>query len=604
MKLEYNKSVRWIFGWINGADAYMLAGVFLTLIWFVVDWCMSTTFRSMSSPQLYLINFTLSLLLLFPWMVTRNRIVGLIVMFVIAMVCEANLIYYRTYFTAIPPGGYLMAGNMMDFTDSIWPNLRWSDLGFVVIFTATVIAFYSQRNVTRSKRSGLRGYAVTTCIFSLISFIYIMCLGGFYKAYDNLTTGVTTYTLAGHIVFRFMEDARLQNTDPSEVKAVDDWICNHKERYMPNPSINPRKNVVLVICESMESWPIGLEIEGKPITPFLNSLVGDSTTFYAPYVMTQVGCGHSIDGQLIYTTGLLPTSNNVYSYKYLDRIYPSLNKILKKDRNTKSIVMTIDKPQTWNMMAVERAFGYDTVLHRHNWKEDEIVQRKISDGSFFRQSVAELKKGELWTEDSPVMLTFVTYSGHYPFKLKDELKDKDFDISKMGLPRLLENYITMTHYVDSQLKTIVDYIKSRNDFEETMIVILGDHEGLGMNRKTFLENSEFAREHVWNGRYTPMLVVNAPVNGRYDEVMGQIDVFPTILDFLGVSSDEWRGVGVSVLDPSRPAVAISASPLEMDGDVDSVPADVMQHIKSAQSVSEMIIMHDLYGKRTKRHEKD
>ena len=604
MKLEYNKSLRWIFGWIKGADAYMLAGMFLTLIWFVVDWCMSTTFRSMSNPQLYLINFTLSLLLLFPWMVTRNRIVGLIVMFVIAMVCEANLIYYRTYFTAIPPGGYLMAGNMMDFTDSIWPNLRWSDLGFVVILAATVIAFYSQRKVTRSKRSGLRGYAVTTCIFSLISFIYIMCLGGFYKAYDNLTTGVTTYTLAGHIVFRFMEDARLQNTDPSEVKAVDDWMLKHKERYMPNPLKNPRKNVVLVICESLESWPIGLEIEGKPITPFLNSLVSDSTTFYAPYVMTQVGCGHSIDGQLIYTTGLLPTSNNVYSYKYPDRIYPSLNKILKKDRDAKSIIMTTDKPMTWNMLAIEKAFGYDTVFHRLNWVEDEVIGRKISDGSFFRQSTAELKKGELWPEKSPAMLTFVTYSGHHPFKLKNEFRSQDLDLSRIGLPRLLENYIIMTHYVDSQLKTVIDYIKSRSDFEDTMIVILGDHEGLAMDRKDFLKKSEFARKHVGEGRYTPMIVINSPVTGKYEEVMGQIDVFPTLLDFLGVTSDEWRGIGVSVLDSSRPTVAFSASPQEMDGDASNCSADDLKHLKEAQTVSEMIIMHDLYGKRTKRHEKD
>ncbi len=58
----------------------------------------------------------------------------------------------------------------------------------------------------------------------------------------------------------------------------------------------------------------------------------------------------------------------------------------------------------------------------------------LSDGSFMRQSVAKLKEGELWPVGEPRMLTFVTYSGHNPFRLPDNLKDPDFDVSGLGLP--------------------------------------------------------------------------------------------------------------------------------------------------------------------------
>lgn len=592
---------KWTYDWIKGVDAVMLVGIFMTLLWFDIDWCLSTTFRPMSFPQLYIINFTVSLVLLSPWMLTRNRGVGVSVIFILSLILEANLIYCRTYFTAINPRDYLLAGNMIDFTDSIWPNLRWSDLGFLVIVSLTMLLSF--RSKFSGKRKSLRPYFVLTIAFAILSYIYILCLGGFYKAYDRLvqdcktyTSGVPTYTIAGHILYKLMEEERLRNPDPEELEAVDNWMRDHKERYSPIRCEDTRKNVVLIICESLESWPIGVSLEGREITPFLNDLVNDSSAFFAPKVLTQVCGGHSIDGQLIYTTGLLPTSNVVYSMKYPDRIYPSLNKVLKKDRNTKSILMTTDKPITWNMLAVEKAFGYDTILHHYNWKQDELINSKISDGSFFRQSLQELKKGELWPENSPAMLTFITASGHTPFTISKELRDDDFDISDMHLPKTLEDYITITHYVDSQLKTVVDYIKSRNDYDDTMIVILGDHEGLGLQREEWLKSSDFASEHIGKGRFTPMIVVNSPVNGRFEGVMGQVDVFPTLLDMLGVSDDTWRGVGISVLDKSRPNVAFSARPIDEVGDPGNYTSDEIEHLRSAQPISELIIVHDLYGK--------
>ncbi len=601
MWANMKRIMRWTFGWIKEDNAWMLTGVLATLIWFVIDWCMSTTFRAMSNPQLYLVNMTAALLLLAPWMLTRNRIVALLTILIIALVSEANLIYCRTYFSAIPPESYFIAGNMKDFTSSIWPNMRWSDIGFVVIFIVMLLYCLLRKSVTQGRNLG--PYAATTGILAVVSYFYILCLGGFYRAYDRLvqewmtfTSGVPTYTIAGHIVFKLMEEERMQNPSPEEVRAVEEWLAKHKEKYTPNICIPSRKNLVMVICESLESWPIGLKIDGKEITPFLNNLVNDSSSFYAPHVLTQVCSGHSIDGQLIYTSGLLPTSNAVYSMKYSDRVYPSLNKILKNDRNARSILMTTDKPTTWNMLAVERAFGYDSIFTHNDWIKDEMIFRGITDKSFFRQSLTLLKKGELWPENTPTMLTFITFSGHHPFLLKDEWKDPDFNISNLGLPKILENYITITHYVDSQLHAVVDYVNGRNDSEETMIVILGDHEGLAGDRKEILDSSEFARQNVGSGRYTPFIIVNSPVCGRYEGVIGQIDIFPTILDMLGVEENSWRGLGVSVLDSSRYDVAFSAIPPEMVGNDEGCDKAEIEHIKSAQSVSEKIIMHDLYRK--------
>ena len=57
--------------WFFGADLWksrfgvMAATCFLTMIWFVVDWCMGTTFRAMSIWELWVNNFLAAMVLLF-----------------------------------------------------------------------------------------------------------------------------------------------------------------------------------------------------------------------------------------------------------------------------------------------------------------------------------------------------------------------------------------------------------------------------------------------------------------------------------------------------------------------------------------------------------
>lgn len=602
MVSKIRNTLGWLFGWIKNSDAVAFVGVLLTFLWFDIDWCLSTTFRPMSNPLLYLVNITAALLLTLPWILTKKRWLAVTVIFLLDILFVSNLIYCRTYMTAIPPESYFIAGNMKDFMASAFASLRWSDIGFVVTLISVIAGFICVPDSTAAQVG--KRYAVLTCSLAAVSAIYIVCLGGFYNAYSRLTqewrtyaSGVPTYTLAGHIVYKLMENARLSSPSSEELTEVDSWLARHREEYRPVMVPNTKKSVVLVICESLESWPIGLNVGGKEVTPYLNSLVNDTSTFYAPNVLTQVCAGHSIDGQLIYTTGLLPTTNSVFSMKYADRCFPSLNKVLNKDRGAKSILMTIDKPITWNSGTVARQFGYDTIFNHSDWRQEEVMFRFLSDGSFLRQSVEKLKEGNVWKEGEPGMMTFITASGHHPFVLRDELKDPDFDISGYGFPKEVTDYITMTHYVDSQLHVLIDYIASRKDKEDIMVVILGDHAAFGSKRGDYRSSSPEVARMMSPYRFTPMIVLNAPQSGRFEGVIGQADVYPTVLDMLGVQDDNWRGVGISVLDQAHPDVAFSVNPPERLGDSDNVSPDVIDHVKEAWKVSELIITHDLLKKR-------
>lgn len=48
----------------------------------------------------------------------------------------------------------------------------------------------------------------------------------------------------------------------------------------------------------------------------------------------------------------------------------------------------------------------------------------------------------------------------------------------------------VANYTDYAIGPFIDYLKSRPDFDETMIVITGDHEGLASDRMLLCQSKE------------------------------------------------------------------------------------------------------------------
>lgn len=600
-KLLFDRTV-----WCSRTGVLSLV-TFLSLFWFIIDWCSYTTFRAMSDWMLYTINGVAVAVLMLPWLLSRKTWLQLAALLILDLLFMSNLMYCRTYLTAIPPESYSMVSNVGDFTASVWDSLRWLDLGFAVILTAGGIAAYRTR-VADTRSRAFKVIFSWGGIFAILSVAGILCRGGFYKEYDRLvqscyysTCGVPTYTIAGHIIYCELDKQMAQS--PEQLAEADEWLEIHP-RMMPYSALpdstGHRRNMVLIICESLESWLIGSNVGGKEITPYLNSLIADSTSFYIPNVLTQVGSGRSSDAFLLLHTGLLPMVSTVYSMKYPYNEYPTLNKALEEQYGTKSSYFSCDKPITWNLESVARSFGYKNIFDRRDWEMDELIGNpaKLSDGSFLRQSVNKIKSDStIWPVGEPAALTFITYSGHSPFKLPGDFKDPDFDISGEGFPERLEDYITMAHYTDSQLHTLIDYVKSRPDYDETLIVIVGDHEGLAGARAEIVNSSEKAADLVSAGQYTPLLILNSPVTGRFDEVIGQVDVYPTLMNLLGTDDYYWKGLGQSAFAEGRINAAISTMTKELAGDTTGISAGMFEHISAAHRVSDAIIRNDHFRKK-------
>ena len=120
-----------------------------------------------------------------------------------------------------------------------------------------------------------------------------------------------------------------------------------------------------------------------------------------------------------------------------------------------------------------------------------------------------------------------------------------------------------------------------------MIVITGDHKGLAADRADILQ-SKVAQGIVSPKQFTPFIVVNAPVGLHYNKVMGQIDMYPTVLNLMHLDSYAWKGLGQSILDPDKYPVAVGSN-MNVEG---KAPAREVNRLKEAFYVSDLMIRYD------------
>jgi phosphoglycerol transferase MdoB-like AlkP superfamily enzyme len=572
------------------------ATAFATILTFTMLWCYDTTFRAMSIVAYYPNNILLALLLCLPTMLTRKRWVQLAVLLIFEALLEANLMYCRTYFNAIPAESYLLAGNLKDFTASVFDSLRLRDaLLPLVSIAGYIIIIKTVKKPT--KRPTWRGYGAAVATLAVVAWLVSLINGGCRAHMQKLSNScyhstcvAPAYTVFGYIIYDAINGNQPISQD--DMNRVEVWLADNN-RLSGGVAAQKPRNIVLVLCESFESWPINCTVEGKELTPFLNSVVADTTTLYVPNVATQVGSGRSIDAQLLILAGMYPMNNNVYSVKAPFSTYYTLPKAVKEHGGT-TWLMTCDKPHVWNQNLVVKAFGIDNFYCDDAWVNDQPIgtTKRLSDKHFAEQIVEKMKNGEIWREGDYAFVMGVTYSGHAPFELPDEIKRIKFDGKKYT--ETLSNYMSDVNYTDSALQTLVEYLRTRSDWNNTSVVIVGDHEGLANYRDGITANRNC--DFVSRGQFTPLIVINSPVSGHISKTVGQIDIYPTLLQLFGLGDYKWQGMGQSILSNTHPGIAVNYSHRTIGNDDNHASQKEQDALLEAQQISDLIIRHDLFAK--------
>lgn len=567
-------------------------GIFLTFVAFDVIWCMDTTFASFSFLETYATKIIATLALAGVYALTRCRWAQIVVMALLDVLMVANLMYFRTYYSAIPASSYLEAGNLADFKASVTDSLRWADIVLPLITIATaVMAFRSKTTKRQPLTAVLKWWAAPLAGFALLLTGVNLCKGGFHKSLRSVrqsaylcSADAPIFSVFGCIWYDITDAA--EPITPEKQAEIERWLASQPKHQPADSVTEKRSNLLIVFAESLESWVLEKKVDGKEITPCLNRLLKEKSTLYAPNVLTQVKGGRSIDAQLMICSGLLPLMSGTYSSLYYDNTFYTLQKAMRGLKHSRSYLLTIDKVSTWNQGAVARSFGTDTIISYHDFKMTEAfgTHKRIGDASFFQQCREKIERGEVWKPGESVYMQFVTYSGHAPFKLPDHLRTITFPAS---IPEKAADYMTTAHYTDKAIGDFVAYLKTLPQYKETIVVIVGDHEGLASYRQELVGNPA-CRGLVSDKQLTPFIVLNSPVGMRYDKFMGQIDIYPTLLNLMQLDAYRWHGLGQSILDPRKQGVAVG-SVMNVEG---TGSDKEVERLKEAHTVSDYMLRYD------------
>lgn len=543
-------------------------------------------------------NFGTALLLSMLYFVRRHKkgfVFALLAILSIYLV--SNALYYRTYYTILPIDSYKMVGNLNGLKDSIMTSFRWTDVYFVLPLLGLYIVYLlliKKRVVVESKRFRNVGLITVAVVSTII-------IGSeFYKARNNpyglfssenefrydAIEGTSTYGFVACWGWQVSEIfSESQKITPNEVAKIENWLAQH-----PTDTTtlfeNKRQNVILMIVESLESFPIGKKIDHQVITPNLNRLVREKGRIYADRVVPQVKGGRSSDAQLLINTGLLPLRAGAACFRNTNNEYKTLAEALhQKGYSTQT--MLGGNASFWNQGVFNKLMGYSDLVAIDRYNYDETYEFGLTDSSFLSQSAKKLAQ-----LPEPYLAQLITLSSHTPFVLID---NRRYLKTPKDCPKQLANYLNAVHYVDECIGRFIDDLKRSGQYQKSMIMITGDHDAF--NHKPYLSN-KYGKILFEERNYVPFLVLNAPTHKTEKAAMGQIDIFPTLLDLLGLNTYEWHGLGTSILRPNHPQFAIDAK-FKFVSLEDKTANAPIQLATQAWEISNLIISKNYFGEKEK-----
>lgn len=486
-----------------------------------------------------------SLLFSLPWFFFngkwRNGLIY-IALPILALLFEINALYYRN-FHALPGLAMLTSGEPFNKFVLIGAldSLQWRDLLMTVVPVGVLIVSWKLLKGKNIKSEVFGRWVIIAVVIVWLMAPVMRCFTSIRRAYiwsgaysftslhdfsaevidiiRDSNDHIYSLTLGGFLpCFYTVVNSAISSTLELSEDDCNEIVAFLDSRSNPLPVAGNRgKNFVLIVVESLNSTTIN-----TPATPFLSELVASEGTLSTLNLREQVGVGRSADGQFMYNVGLLPLRNEVLAFKYGTCDYPSLAKVLRGDGGYYSIEVICEDSSVWNHRHTTAAYGFDRLI-------SGVGEAAIDNDARVFARAAEI----LDSLPRPFFMQITTIDMHEPYK--------DAAVSTPG-PKHADlhtaNYLAATLACDTQIREFFNELNSRGMLANTIVAIVGDH----CARQGAL-SPEFTSQFV------PLIVANAGITKSITDEAEQIDVYPTLLDLLGLSQ-RYRGVGQSLLSDS------------------------------------------------------
>lgn len=513
-----------ILHYFMGVKGNFLSITFNNFLVVLAIYCLASTVKDEKRIKIYFsINFTLSILFFI------------------------DIMYFSHFFTLIPLHSIYQVGHLGSVSNSVISLLK-PQYFLIFIDTFILMIYYRKKhevNFTSFKKGKLS--LAMVCLLLIFSVIGIT-----HKIGRDTEGNYTPYNL-GVINYHIYDIARFFIKSPLEIDAVEAIIntVENQDKGKQGFALAENRNIIVIQAESLQNFVINREVEGKKITPVLNKLINKDSIYFSQY-HEQVGWGNTSDAEFISHNSFYP-STKIFSYKaFEDNDFVGLPLILK-EKGYSTIAFHGNEASFWNRDNIYESQGLDTFVSLEDFQQDELIGIGLSDASLFRQSIDYLKK-----QQRPFYSFYITLTSHYPFIMEEG--DSYLDMQGKYEDTILEDYLETVHYLDREIGVFIDMLKKEGLYDNSIIVIYGDHQGLDMrNEETNdLLSSFLGKVYEADEMSRVPLIIHIPNSGINKEVTttgGQIDFFPTMANLLGIEIKPDKLLGKDLLNTDEGFVA-------------------------------------------------
>jgi arylsulfatase A-like enzyme len=339
------------------------------------------------------------------------------------------------------------------------------------------------------------------------------------------------------------------------------------QKYVASAGGHPIKrwNVIILIIESLRADQLRVYGENRDVMPAVNRLSNEARVFLNAYsqsshtnyaVVTPLSSHYPLRSPRAYTYPENPSYPRELIYDIL------------KSLGYRTAIFSSSNEYWGGIINYLQTGNVEPFLHAANFKGPTyIAQEDTNFAAWTRETrhagsiddrftVNEAIRWISGLDGKPFFLSMNLQNSHVPYVVPPDFPRRfssdrlNFTIRFGYFPRdkaqvVKDVYADSLSYVDAQIGRLFDYLKRRNLWDETIIVVTGDH------GQAFYEH-DFASHGgpILNEVMKVPLIIRAPkLRPTLDHRPAQhIDVPPTVLDLLGLPPHP-SFQGVSLLDP-------------------------------------------------------
>ena len=486
----------------------------------------------------------------------------------------SNVVYYREF------ADYISVSTMMATSSvstglgetalelfNLWDLVYFAD--FIIIAIVLRKKPYKLNPKPFSKRASFAVSSLAILLFSVNLFTAEidrpeLLTRGFSNTYIVRALGLPAFfTYNAHQTYTTEKDR--SDATAEDLVPVEEYVQEHYAS--PNSDyfgIAKGRNVIYLHLESLQQFVIDykLNVDGVEyeVTPFLNSLYHSQSTLAFSNFFNQVKAGKTSDAETMIETSLFGLNQGSFMVQYGgSNTQQAAPYILSQNGGYTSAVFHGNSASFWNRNNTYKQWGYNYFFDQSYFSEateENSFQYGLNDKIMFADSIQYLERLQ-----QPFYAKFITVSHHYPYT--SSLIGDEIGFPLADTPdETINGYFATANYLDASIKAFFDYLKATGLYENSIIVLYGDHYGISNSRNPDLAPLIGKDSQTWSDfdnammqRVPYMIVVPGMTNGGIiDTFGGQIDALPTLEHLLGIEANNYLQVGQDMLSSEHSQV--------------------------------------------------